>query len=256
MRLGMRLRKLWNLRAGVLVSLAIALLTAIWSSEKISLFPPKLTPRALEMGSATTHVFLDRQRSTLLDLRSDIYDFEQLTNRTILLGNVVANGPVRDTVAKAAGVPPDQLEIAAPLTQQQPQAVVDPKSKKSTSDLLKSNDEYRITLVANPTVPVLDIFAQAPDARQAAILANATADGLHAYLRQVAQSEHTPVRSQIRLVQLGRAHGEVVNPSAHWQASLLAFVLTFGLCCGTVIYVDRVRKGWKLAALAEKPTTA
>jgi hypothetical protein len=252
----MRLRKLWNLRVGVIISLFVALVVAVWSSEKISLFPPKLTPRALEMGSATTHVFLDRPRSTLLDLRSDIYDFQQLTNRTLLLGNVIANGPVRDTVALAAGISPDQLEIAAPLTQQQPQAVVDPKSKKSTKDILKSNDEYRITLVANPTVPVLDIYAQAPDARQAAILANSTVDGLQRYLAQVATSEKTPLQSQIRLVQLGRARGEVVNPSAHWQVSLLAFVLAFGLCCGTVIYVDRVRKGWKLAALAEQPASA
>jgi hypothetical protein len=251
MRLGIRLRKLWRLRVGVGVSLLVALVAGAWSAEKISLFPPHLTPRKLEMGSATTHIVVDRPRSMLIDLKSDTYDFEQLSNRAILLGNVIANGAVHDMVAKSVNVPPDQLLISAPRTSKQPQAVADPKTQKHTSDILKSNDEYRLTIVANPTVPVLDIYAQAPDANAAARLANAAYDGLQSYLHTVARQESTPADSQIRLIQLGRAQGSVVNPSAHWQVAVLAFLVTFGFSCATVIYVDRVRKGWKLAAISE-----
>jgi len=47
MGIGIRLRKLWRLKAGVVVSLALALLAGLWSVERISLFPPGLTPRSL-----------------------------------------------------------------------------------------------------------------------------------------------------------------------------------------------------------------
>jgi hypothetical protein len=241
------------MRVGVAVSLVLAGIAATWSAEKISLFPPKLTPRSLEMGSAATHVILDRQRSTILDMRAQTGDFESLANRALLLGNVIANGPVRDAVAKAAKVPPDRLLIAAPLTPKQPQAVVDPKTQKKASDIAGSNDSYRLTIFANPTVPVLDIYAQAPDAASAALLANATVDSLQSYLRSLARSEGTPPAAQIRLVQLGRARGSVVNPRAHTQVALLMFLVTFGLSCASFIYLDRVRKGWKLAAMSEQP---
>jgi hypothetical protein len=256
MRLGIRLRKLWRLRVGVLVCLLFATFVAVWSAEKISFFPPKLEPRAIQMGSATTHVILDRPRSTIIDLRSETGDFEQLTTRALLLGNVIANGVVRDSIAHAAGTTPDRLLIAAPLTPKQPQAVVDSKAQKHASDILKSNDEYRLTIFANPTVPVLDIYAEAPDARKAEQLANGAVDGLQRYLGSLAARESTPPEAQIRLVQLGRAHGTVVNPSANTQVMFVAFLLTFGLSCATLIYIDRVRKGWSLAKQAEQPATA
>jgi hypothetical protein len=208
------------------------------------------------MGSASTHVILDRPRSTILDLRSQTGDFEQLTNRALLLGNVIANGQVRDAIAQAANVPADRLLIAAPLTAKNPQAVVDSKAQKKAGDILKSNDEYRLTIFANPTVPVLDIYAQAPHADGAAKLANGAVDGLQSYLQTLAQKEGTPPDAQISLIQLGRAKGSVVNPSAHSQVALLAFVLTFGLSCASMIYIDRVRKGWKLEAAGEQPAGA
>jgi hypothetical protein len=256
MGLGRRLRKLWQLRVGVAVSLLFALLAGAWAADRISLLPPRLTPRPLEMGSAATHLLVDRPRSMIVDLKSNTYDFEQLNNRAILLGNVMANGPVRLAVAKSVNIPLDRLLISAPQSPKQPAAVVDPKHQKKTGDILKSNDEYRVTIVANPTVPELDIFAQAPDAEAAARLANATVDGLKAYLHSLAKQERTPPDAEIRLVQLGRAEGSVVNAGAHWQAALLAFVLTFGFSCASLIYIDRVRQGWKLAAMAENAASA
>ena len=36
---------------------------------------------------------------------------------------------------------------------------------------------------------------------------------------------------------------------------LLAFVLTFALSCATLIFLSRVRKGWRLEALSERPAS-
>ena len=46
------------------------------------------------------------------------------------------------------------------------------------SDITKSTDEYNVSIQANPTVPMLDIYAQTPDSESAANVANATVEEL------------------------------------------------------------------------------
>ena len=105
MGVGIRLRELWRLRVGVAVSVLLALVAALWSVQQISLFPPRLESRSLEMATASTHLVVDMPRSAVLDLRNDTYMLESLTNRTVLLGNVIANGSVRQYIARRTGVP-------------------------------------------------------------------------------------------------------------------------------------------------------
>ena len=72
----------------VLASAGLAILMAVWSVAEIGVIPPRLTPRALEMASATTHVIVDTPRSSILDLRQDTYSLEALRQRTVVLGSV------------------------------------------------------------------------------------------------------------------------------------------------------------------------
>ena len=252
MDFGIRIRTLWHLRAGVAASLLLALLASVWSVEKISLAPPSLSPRSLEMATAATHVVVDTPTSALLDLRRDTYSLEGLTNRAVLLGNVMASDSVQRSIARRAGVPADVLRVEAPLTSEQPRPRVEAGQEKQTADILKSTDQYRLSIQANPTVPVLDIYSQTPTAESAARLANAAVDELKAYISGLATEEETPAKEQIRLVQLGRAEGAVINGSVHWQVLLLAFFLTFAVSCATVLFLSRVRQGWLLAARVEQ----
>jgi hypothetical protein len=249
--IGIRLRKLWRLKLGVVISVAAALFAGLWAIEKISLFPPHLQPRSLEMATASTHVVIDTPTSMLIDLRQDTYDLESLENRAVLLGNVIASTGVRERIARDAGLPVERLRVQPPLTRAQAAPPVDSENAKKTSDILKSTDQYRIYIAANPTVPVIDIYTQTPDAKSAAVLANASVDELKTYLVGLAASQHTPPKQQIRLIQLGRARGTVINANVKWQAALLAFLITFGVCSASVIFLARVRAGWRLAALAE-----
>lgn len=256
MGFGVRLRQLWAIKVGVAVCLTLALIAAVWSLEEISLFPPKLTPRSLEMATASTHVVVDTPHSTMLDLRQDTYELEGLTKRAVLLGNVIANGHVQESIAREAGIPARLLSVEAPLTAKQPRARVEAGHGKTASDILRSTDQYRLNIQANPTAPVLDIYAQTPTAESAEALANAAVDSLRAYLADLAQAESTPETQQIRLVQLGTAHGEVINNGVRWQVALVAFVLTFGLACATLIFLSRVSRGWRLASLSERPVSS
>lgn len=256
MGLGKRIWRLWTLRPYVLACAAFALLVAVSSVASISLSPPGLRARSLEMATATTHVVVDTPRSSVLDLRQNTYSFEALTQRAVLLGNVMANGPVRADIARRARVPADVLMIAAPLTPKVPRAPAGAENQKKAGDILKSTNQYRISIEANPTVPVLDIYAQAPTVNQASELANASVDGLRAYLGTLATDQQIPSRDQIRLLQLGRARGAVINRSVDWQTAFVAFVLTFALACATVIYLSRVLRGLRLAALDDRQPAA
>jgi hypothetical protein len=251
MGLGRRIWILWRLRPYTLGCALLALLVAVWSVEKISFLPPKLSARSLEMATATTHVVVDTPTSTVLDLRQNTYDLEALTQRAILVGNVIANGPVRASIARQAGVPVAAVQITPPLTRQVPSAVVGSGPSKRATDLFKSTNQYRISIQANPTVPLLDIYAQAPSAGSAQKLANAAVDGLRAYLKQLAAAQQIPPKDQIRVLQLGRARGTTINASIDWQTAIVAFLLTFALAAATLILVSRVVRGFQGAALAD-----
>jgi hypothetical protein len=254
MGLGMRMRTLWHLRAGVIASLVLALFAALVSVEKVSVSPPGLESRALEMATATTHLVVDTPTSAMLDLRQDTYSLEGLTNRAVLLGNVIASDPVRERIAARAGVPPGVLQVEAPVTPEQPRAPAVAGEEKKTSDIFRSTDQYRISIEASPTVPVLDIYAQTPTAKSAERLANAAVDELRVYITALAATEDTPAKDRIQLVQLGRAKGAVINSGVHWQTAILVFLVTFGAACATVLLISRVRQGWRLTASFERQT--
>ena len=236
--------------------LILGLIAAVWSLGNVSLFPPKLSSRSLEMATASTHVVIDTPRSTLLDLRQDTYELEALTKRAVLLGNVIANGPVKESIARRAGIPVEALRVETPLTTQQPRPRIEGGKGKSAGDILRSTDQYRLNIQANPTAPVLDIYAQTPTTRSAEGLANEAVVSLRSYLAKLAESQGTPETQQIRLVQLGTARGDVINKGVHWQVALVAFVLTFALACASMIFLSRVSRGWRLASLSERPANS
>jgi hypothetical protein len=253
--IGIRIRRLWHHKLGVLVSLALALFAAVWSIDRISLTPPGVAPRSLEMATAATHVLVDTPDSIMTDLRQDTYSITGLTNRAVVLGNVIASTSVEARIAERAQIPAALLRIQAPLTPQEAALPVDSQNARHITDIVKSNNQYRIQINANPTVPMLDIYAQAPTATQAAAMANAAVDELKTYLVGLAATQATPPNQKIRLVQLGRATGVVINPGVQIQVAVLAFVLTFLASCASVIFLARVRSGWRQAALAEQATT-
>ena len=251
MGIGIRMRTLWRLRAGMILSLALALLAAVWSVQKVSLVPPSLTPRSLEMATASTHVVVDTPTSALVDLRQDTYSLDGLTNRAVLLGNVISSTTVRQGIADRAGIPVERLVVQAPLTPKQSAPPADSENRRATGDILKSTDHYRLKIQSNPSVPVLDIYAQSPTVESATILVNAAVEELQAYLVELAAAEQTPAHKQITLIQLGKGRGTIINEGVDYQIAILAFVVAFGVASATVIFVSRVRAGWRLAAAAE-----
>ena len=105
MRLGMYLRELSRSRVGLGIALAVALLAASRVLFAISIFPPGIESRSTDVATASTHVLIDTPRSTLTDLRQDFYEIRVLSQRAVILGNVMASPPVRDFIGRRVGVP-------------------------------------------------------------------------------------------------------------------------------------------------------
>ena len=240
------MRQLWRLKLGTALSLVLALLAAVWS----------VSHSGLEMATAHTEVLVDTPQSIMTNLRENSYSIDGLVNRAVVLGNVIASTPVEARIAQRANVPAALLRIQAPITPRVASLPLDSQDSRSITDILKSNEQYRIAINANPTVPMLDIYAQAPTAQNAAALANASVDELKAYLGGLASSQATPADDQIRIEQLGRATGMVINPGVKSQAALLVFILTFLLGCATTIFISRIRAGWRVEALSERTARA
>jgi hypothetical protein len=253
MGLGMRIWGLWQIRGWVAACAAFALVAAVWSVTHVSVLPPGLKSRSLQMAAASTQVIVDTPKSTLVDIRQNANGLGSLTNRALLLGNVLAGPQVRADIARRAHVPFDRLQVIPPLTASQPRVLAEAGNEKHTTDILKLNGEYRLYVRANPTVPFLQFFTQTPTAESARALANAAVGGIQSYLAELARSTRTPGAQQVRLIQLGDARGAVINNGIHWQVAILVFILAFGVSCGTVIWARRVRNGWHLAALFERP---
>jgi hypothetical protein len=248
MRLGMHMRELWRSKIGLGIALFIALLAATRILFAVSLFPPGLERRSMDVATASIQVLVDTPRSTMIDLRQDVYELRSLSQRSVILGNVLASAQVRDYIGRRLGVPAEEIEVTPPLTPDQPRVVAGSEAEPHTSDILRRPDEYRLSIRANPAVPVLDVYSQAPDAEAAKALANSAVSGLEDYLNEVASERGTPVKSQVELERLGSARGGVINPGAGVTMALVVFALVFALCSAAVLFVGRVRRGWANSA--------
>jgi len=244
MKLGIHMHELWRTGWGLAASLLLASFVALSSAYKIGL-PPKLEPRSFATASASTHVLVDAPSSILLDLRENAGQLDQLTKRTVLLGNVMASLPVRTYIAQRAGLPIQRIEMSAPTTVQYPVAIADSGKQRRTTDILRSNDEYRIDVKSNPTVPILDVYAQARSPKIAAALANGAVDGLRDYLSAAATTQGTPASQQVQLTQLGRATGGELTGGLRGEVLGLVFLLAFGLSSAASLVVARVVRGWR-----------
>ena len=245
MRVGRHLRELWRTPVLAAACALVSLLAAVSSVAQISLAPPGLHAREMEMAAASTRVLVDAPSPSVLDLSVSVNDFEGMKNRALLVGNIMAAAPVREYIARRAGIAPEQLQVSSPVTPEWPRPLAINGNPKHTTDIAKSPDEHRVSIRVNPTVPIIDVYAQSPDLASARHLADATVRGMQDYLRDEGAREAVPASSQVRLEQLGRSTGDLLNPNVSYSAALLVFLLTFAATSGLVVLTRRILRGWR-----------
>jgi hypothetical protein len=226
MDLAQILVSLWRRRIAVAAVIAVAALVALAMTYHISLFPPGLSQRTIQNGTAETRVLVDAPRSGVADLNRD---FGPLTARAQVLSSLMTTAPVVDRVARIAGVPASSITASSDnSTLNVPQAEIEPTADIRANDITQEGLRYRLTFRAEPEQPTVTIFAQAPTAAAAVKIANAAAKGGAEWIQETQNRQLVPDSRRTQLTQLGSATGGVVNSGASRILAALVFVAILG----------------------------
>jgi len=240
-----------RLLAFAAASAVVALLAAIASLCRISLLPPEIAMRELQAGAAVTHVLVALPEEENSHVSAD--HFDAMTKRTSLVGHVLASPPVLERIASRMGIDSGELTASAQITEGVPAALTEPNNERRANEILHSHDPYRLDIQAKPTLPVLDVYAQAPTAAKAKRLADTTAAVGNDYVGDLADRDGIPVSNHVQLRQLGSANSGQLDPTAPVVIFALTFAIVFGVCFGILVLIGEVRRGWLHAGKSALP---
>ena len=88
---------------------AVASVCAIWSVSTITLLPPSVSPRQMDIAAATARVAIDRPKPVIGDDHATEYDYETLQTRAVLIATLASTEPVAGYIARRAGIDPEDL---------------------------------------------------------------------------------------------------------------------------------------------------
>jgi hypothetical protein len=229
------------------LSVIVALGAAVLSVTRVSLLPPKLEPRQLQVGTAATHVVLDSPLRTSISPVVFPQHMDGLAKRADLLSEMLASPAVLEYVGRRVHVPAGQIGALSRGTQAVPLALSEPGSEERASELAASRKPYRLEIQARRAAPLIDIYAQGPSVAGAERLANGAVAGLRDYLRATATLDLRPAIPV--LTQQGRARGAVANPGAGTSIAVLTFVVVLGAALLAGLFATRRPR----SRIAEEP---
>src|SRR4051794_38755336 len=197
-------QELWRRR----VALAVAFTVAFLAGMSIVYHLPSLKKRSLSYGSATTQFLLDSNKSSLANAGTDL---SGLATRAAVFTRFMTSPDVQNAVARHAGVPATKVEVDAPVDPGGPQGSVQPPAERRSSQLAAEADRYRVFVQNEQALPIVDVYAQAPDSAAAVKLANAAVAGIRETLGRMQASQPIEQAAQLKIEQLGLARGSAVT---------------------------------------------
>jgi O-Antigen ligase len=241
--------------AAVAGALLIALLAAFASVFRVGLLPPKLEPRSLAVGGATAHAIvgpkLDGGDLPDVDALTETTEVETRTNRAALVANVLASADVVERIASQTGVDPTAIAASTQVTTSVPDTLTEPSFDVRAAQIASSDAPYRLDVQANPNLPVLDIYALAPTAQEAADLADEAITAGNAHLRDLARRQRAQAETDedgaigVKMTRLGPPVAATLSPRAPLEVAALTFVVVFAICIGAMLLTAAVRRGWR-----------
>jgi GT2 family glycosyltransferase/capsular polysaccharide biosynthesis protein len=210
----------------------------------------KLSSHSVPTGVATVQIFVDSPQSALADLQQDTVP---LATRASVFAQLMTSGAVLTSIAHSAGVPPADLTAEGPFSGAGQTLDVPTPSAARGNQLVAVSQQYHLTFVAQPNIPIITASVQGPSASTAASLAKSVYPGVQSWLSTL-QSVKIKPRHRVTIRQLGDAQaGSVNSSSAVLAAAAGAGALMLGLLL--VIGIDLVitrRRG--SGSLADGPT--
>jgi HAMP domain-containing protein len=231
------LRELWDRRLLVGVVAAVAIAVGFLLAFRIS-FPPEI--RSASAGSATARILVDSPRSQVVDIRPK--GSETLGARASVLANLMVEGEVKKTIARRAGLRPQQISATA-------------RAPDGTTEESTSKDYSLTTSVLTNTdmmeLPIIKVETGAPSPALAAKLADAAAGGLSEYLDSKAAAERVAADERLRVKTFGAAQGTAVSRGRGPLLALAAAIFVFVAGCALIAAFSGLASVWRRESLAE-----
>lgn len=171
----------------------------------------KATAKSISKGTATAQVIVDSPDSLLADLRQDP---AALSTRASVFAQVMASSGVIAAIGQATGIPPAKITAEGPFSGQGLILNVVTPSPARGVQLGAQTAPYRLTFVAQTTLPIITISAQAPTRAAAARLANGVSAGVTSYVQALQAQTKTNPAKRVTIRQLGPAQSATVNSSS------------------------------------------
>ena len=163
-----------------------------------------------------------------------------LASQASVFARLMTSGAALQYIGQAAGIPGSEIAATGPFeTNGSAAASHTPTEIKDGKDV-PFPSIYTLSLVQNPDLPTVDVYAQAPTTAQAIALANGAVTGFAKFIESLDGSD-IPASQNIAIRQLGAATGGTVDPSATKEMAVLIFVGVFVAWCGLVLFVSRLR---------------
>lgn len=232
------LRELWRLRAVVLVVALLAVLVGLAVAVRL----PSMESRSYEVGVATARILVDTPNSAVVEVAPKGSDL--LGVRANLIGNLMADGAVKDSIAERAGISPKLLrgvaESSPPPAGKAAVKIPPDKDYVISTRVLAAPDGERL--------PIIEVNVQAPNAVQAGKLAEASVTGLRDYLDSKAATEEVEDAQRLRVSGLGSPQAQSVVKGDRRLLAIVGGLFLFLVGCGAIVAISALARSWRLAA--------
>lgn len=232
----MRVRLTWLLtRRGLwlLLGVPVAAFVAVLSVASVSLLPPSIKHRSLAFYKASTQVYMMPQGalgSSLLKSSPTTF-----TGQSITLANIMSSPELRNIVARAARLDPNQLAVDAPIPSYLPIAEQEPPGEKRATQIVEEGDPYRLTVDTNLALPAIGLTGQAPSPEVAHRIVQAAQTGLASYLTTLETRAGTPASLRLQVRSLGPISFDGDDSGGLPNVAGFTFIIALALWCGLVV---------------------
>lgn len=238
------IRQLWQRKGLVAIVFVIAVFAAILTAYQVSISPPGLHKRTLEVSAASSQILVDSPKSTLVNGGST-ETFNALATRAKIYGQYLSSLEARRQIARKVGVPPQTISTQGPFSPEAgATAYENQPSGERASELLKEGAVNRLVFSAQEGVPILSVSSQAPTTERAIALANASFQVLQDYVASL-EAEDKPVSDGVTLRELGTPQGGTLGSSNGKILMALAFLAVFALGCAAILLVPGFARRWR-----------
>jgi hypothetical protein len=240
------LRDLWRHRLLVSLVSVFAILAGLATVFRIELgVPPQFHSRQHVVGLASASVLLDTRESNIASLEGG--DFATLSARAALISRLLATPPVKARLAQRAGIDPTSLVVTASAAD----GAVMASPALSGEAAKVSAKGSALTLKLDPSLPIINVDAEAPGAAAAGRLSEAAVAILREQLTSLTVSEETPLKNQLVAKALGASHADIERrgPRRAYGPIVALFVLFLG--SGAIVFVSRLARNWRESSIVD-----